>query len=106
MTLTPTDIEQIAEAVAGKIADHLPAGDTPRRWLHLDEAADYAGIGKKRLKTLADDPATEIIGYPDPDDGRRTWIFDKKSLDAYRLRPAREKNLIEKNILENIENIL
>jgi len=52
------------------------------RWLSLRDAAAYAAIGQKRLKALARDGL--IVGAPDPEDGRGGWIFDRRSLDAYR----------------------
>ena len=56
------------------------------RWLKLKEACRYSAIGKDRLKKLA--LAGEIIGYSDPDSGRGDWIFDRESLDQYRLNQA------------------
>ena len=52
------------------------------RWLKLKEAAIYSGIGRNRLKILAE--RGEIIGFSDPDSGRGDWIFDKNSIDEYR----------------------
>lgn len=54
-----------------------------RRWLKLKAAAQYSMIGKDRLKTLAVEK--KIIGYQDPDSTRGDWIFDKESIDNYRL---------------------
>ena len=66
--------------------------DTPR-WLKLKAAAKYSGLGIHRLKALAD--AGEIIGgkvrVGQDVDGRRDWVFDRFSLDAFmqaQLRPA------------------
>lgn len=67
------------------------------RWLGLDEAAEYAGLGRDRLKALA--LQRKVVGFPDPEDrrggNRKTgqasqgrWIFDRESLDAYRLEQA------------------
>ncbi len=53
-----------------------------RRWLKLTAASQYASIGKDRLKTLASEK--KIIGYQEPD-ARGDWIFDKESIDNYRL---------------------
>jgi len=55
---------------------------TPR-WLSLTAAAFYSHIGETKLKQLAEDG--EIIGFRDPTDRRGTWIFDRESLDAYRM---------------------
>jgi hypothetical protein len=52
------------------------------RWLKLKEASKYASIGMKRLKRLALERV--IKGFPDPENGRHDWIFDRLSLDAYR----------------------
>jgi len=53
------------------------------RWLSLKQAAEYAHLGQKRLKELAREGL--ISGNPDPENGRGDWIFDRESLDAYRL---------------------
>jgi len=53
-----------------------------RRWLPLREAALYSAIGKHRLIAMAQDG--RVKGFQDPDDKRRTWIFDRESLDSYR----------------------
>jgi len=69
---------------------------TDKRWLTLREAANYSAIGESRLIRLA--KAGEVKGFQDQGDGRRGWIFDRLSLDAYReaqaLQPThREKAL-------------
>lgn len=61
------------------------------RWLRLADAVRYSGLSKARLKALAQ--AREIVGGPDPGDrrgcrddrGDGTWIFDRLSLDRWRL---------------------
>lgn len=67
----------------------------PRRWLKLKAASEYCGLGRHLLKELAARGA--IIGGKvrvgrDPEKGRRDWLFDRYSLDAYiesQLRPAK-----------------
>jgi hypothetical protein len=58
------------------------------RWLKLIDAVRYSGLGKMRLKELA--MTGEIIGGQDSGDRRGgsegTWIFDRLSIDRYRLR--------------------
>ena len=54
------------------------------RWLSLKQAAEYSGIGRKRLILLA--KQGHIKGYQDPDTRRHDWIFDRLSIDAYRER--------------------
>ncbi len=56
------------------------------RWLKLKEACRYSAIGKDRLKQLA--LAGEIVGFSDPDSKRGDWIFDRESLDQYRMNQA------------------
>lgn len=56
------------------------------RWMKLEIAAFYSGIGKERLKSLAMDG--RIKGFQDPDSKRGDWIFDKNSLDIYRENQA------------------
>ena len=56
------------------------------RWLKLEPAAQHSSIGKARLKTLA--IRKVIRGFKDPDSKRGDWIFDRESLDAYRMNQA------------------
>lgn len=85
------------DILAAKIAEKILIQP---RWLKLKQAALYSSIGQKRLKNLAEDD--EIIGYPDPDSKRGDWIFDKNSLDTYRMKPVEETNLKFKKILDEI----
>ncbi|RZB36328.1 MAG: hypothetical protein SRB2_02153 [Desulfobacteraceae bacterium Eth-SRB2] len=64
----------------------MPENKINPRWLNLKEAARYSGIGKERLKKLADE--SHIKGFQDPDDKRGKWIFDRYSLDQYRENQA------------------
>ncbi len=66
---------------------------TGARWLKLIPASIYSSMGQHRLKELAKKGV--IVGYPDPDSKRGDWIFDKESLDKYRLRQA-PQNIEEK----------
>lgn len=70
---------------------------TPR-WIKLVPAAKYSSIGQKRLKELARKPGGIIVGYPDPDSKRGDWIFDRESIDKYRIRQVPES--IEQKLLE------
>ena len=56
------------------------------RWLKLKQAMVYSAIGRDRLKKLA--LSGEIVGFSDPDSGRGDWIFDRQSLDQYRMNQA------------------
>ena len=64
------------------------------RWLKLDPAARYSGLGKHQLKALA--KADKIRGGKvrvgaDPQRGRKDWFFDRLSIDAFlesQIRPA------------------
>ena len=42
---------------------------------------DYSGLGRDRLKKLAE--AGDIIGFRDTEDHNK-WIFDRVSIDTYR----------------------
>jgi hypothetical protein len=75
------EAKEIAQLVAGELKDAVGA-----RWIKLRAAAAYSAIGRSRLKQLA--RSGEIVGFPDPESGRRDWIFDKNSLDAYRLNQS------------------
>lgn len=62
------------------------------RWLKLKDASKWSAIGQKRLVQLAMDGV--IRGFQDPDSGRSEWIFDRYSIDDYRLNqadPAQDK---------------
>jgi hypothetical protein len=76
------DAERLAKQIANDIRPLFV------RWMKLRHAATYVGINKDRLKRLAE--TGEIVGYPDPDNGRGDWIFDRDSLDAYRLDQQRD----------------
>lgn len=66
----------------------LRSGSLWPRWLNLREASRYSAIGEKRLIELAGDGT--VRGFQDNDSGRRSWIFDRESLDAYREGQAAE----------------
>jgi len=53
------------------------------RWIKLKDAARYSAIGRHRLMRLASNG--KIVGFKDPGNGRADWVFDRDSLDAYRL---------------------
>jgi hypothetical protein len=80
--LTKAQTEKIAKEIAKELR---PLG---ARWMKLRFAATYAGINKDRLKQLAE--SGEIRGYPDPDNQRGDWIFDRNSLDEYRVNQRKE----------------
>lgn len=67
------------------------------RWIKLKPAARYSSLGEHRLKDLARQGI--IIGYPDPESKRGDWIFDKESIDKYRLRQAGSAVNIEEKLL-------
>jgi len=83
----PAEITDLAEQIALRIEGIM----LPDRWLKIKRAVSYSGIGRDRLKRLADDG--DIVGFPDPDSGRGDWIFDRKSLDEYRMNQYRQGEL-------------
>jgi hypothetical protein len=89
------------DIIANKIAEKLLIQP---RWLKLKQAAIYASINVKKLKMLAQEG--EVIGYSDPDSKRGDWIFDKQSLDEYRLKPFLETNVRCKEIIDKIGEYL
>jgi len=91
--LTNTDLDILADKLAERLLFQP-------RWLKIKQAAAYSGIGQKRLKVLAENG--EIIGYSDQDSGRGDWIFDRTSLDDYRMRPVHETNSRFQKILDGI----
>ncbi len=52
------------------------------RWLKTKEAAAYSAFGQQKLKRLAREK--KIVGFQDPTSKRGDWIFDRRSLDAFR----------------------
>lgn len=60
------------------------------RWLCLKDAISYSRIGRDRLKELAVSGA--VRGFKDPDNKRGDWIFDRLSLDEYRLSQVPDSN--------------
>ena len=55
----------------------------------------------RRLKKLAING--DIKGYQDKQSGRGDWIFDRKSIDEYRLKPLMEINLQAKKTLDRMK---
>ncbi|WDP90476.1 MAG: hypothetical protein HUN04_12550 [Desulfobacter sp.] len=51
--------------------------------MKLKVAMKYSGYGRMQLLTLV--AQKEIMGCQDPDSKRGDWIFDKNSIDEYRL---------------------
>ena len=79
----------MGDAIVIQISDGNP------RWLKLSAAARYSGLGRHLLKKLAEQKtisgARVRVGR-DPETGRRDWIFDRFSIDAYlesQIRPAK-----------------
>lgn len=78
------------------------AAGVPPRWLKLTQATKWAAMGKSRLISLAESGA--VVGFRDPESDRGDWIFDRYSIDEYRLsqaNPADERRRALK-ILEGI----
>jgi len=82
-----TDIDILVEAILSK-ETLMP------RWLKIQSATKYAAINKDKLKQLAQEG--DVLGYKDPTSNRGDWIFDRHSLDQYRLGLVREKEINEK----------
>ena len=85
------DINILADAIANKL-------NFQPRWLKLSAACKYASINKERLKQLAVD--NQITGYQEFERG--DWIFDKESLDSYRLQPIQNMKTKAKSILQSL----
>ena len=73
--MTNQDLDMLAAKIAERIA--VP------RWLKLSAAVQYSGYGRSKILSLA--KKKRLIGYQDPDSERGDWIFDKESIDDYRL---------------------
>lgn len=77
MDLTHSELEAMAAAIAGKVADTLRAEQTVQRWITLEEAMAYARASKNTLRRWID--AGHIYAF------RRTGklIVDRESIDAW-----------------------
>lgn len=73
------------------------------RWIKLKEAAEYSAIGRHRLKELAAIKA--ILGFQDPDSKRGDWIFDRNSLDEYRVRQYGDDSTAREKALAIMRNV-
>jgi len=67
------------DILAAKIAERI----STKRWMKLSAAVFYSSYSRAQLLKLAQ--RKDIIGYQDPDSERGDWIFDKESIDSYRL---------------------
>ena len=95
--MTDQELQKLAVLIAEKLT-------AQPRWLKLRQAAVYSGIGQKKLKDLAEQGS--IIGYPDPDTKKGCWIFDRLSIDEYRLRPWRQEEVLTQEMLDKIGGLL
>lgn len=100
MEITHNDIEPLASMIANHVAAVISAQETAGRWLKLKEAALYSSIGRKRLVQLAENG--KVAGFQDPDSGRGDWIFDRQSLDEYRLI---QSSALHKKALDLLDRI-
>ncbi len=73
--MTDQDLDILAAKIAERIA-------TPR-WMKLTAAVQYSGYSRAQLLKLT--KRRDITGYQDPDSDRGDWIFDKESIDEYRM---------------------
>jgi len=89
--MTDASLEKLADLITEKISVINP------RWLKLKQAATYASICKGRLKELALEGV--IRGYQDPASKRGDWIFDKESIDEFRLHPLKNMDAVVNDIL-------
>ncbi len=90
------------DILAGKIADKLLVQP---RWLKLKQAALYSSIGQKELIRLVEEK--RITGFQDSTLKTRPWIFDKNSINEYRLQQALSfnNNNDEQFALDMIESL-
>ena len=91
------EIELLAEKIAEKIKP-------PGRWMSTSQAIEYSRIGKNRLKKLASEG--KISGYQDVDNGRGDWIFDRCSIDKYRLSPLEASRSKKKQIIAKFKGLI
>jgi len=89
--MTELDVERLADMICRKIS-------MSPRWLKLTAASSYAAMNKHRLIRLAVDGL--IIGYQDSERG--DWIFDRNSIDEYRLKPVQAISKVKSGILKSL----
>jgi len=73
------------------------------RWLKIKEASIYSSIGVKRLKELA--LKKKIRAFKDQDIKTNAWVFDRLSIDEYRLAQINidaKNTQIAKDILNSL----
>lgn len=77
MDLTRTELEAIADAIAGKVLDNIRSDQVAQKWLTIEEAIDYAKTSKNTLRRWID--AGYIYAF------RRTGklIVDRDSIDSW-----------------------
>lgn len=76
------------QALALEISKNLPMSTPWPRWLSLKLAARYSNYGEKKLIELAQTTPPKIKGFRDPELGKNPWVFDKESIDRYRLEQS------------------
>lgn len=75
------------------------------RWMKLKAAAMYSSIGQKELIRLVQEG--RIDGFQDSRLKTKPWIFDKNSIDEYRLKQIGDyNNSIDEDIaIEIVESL-
>lgn len=81
--MTNSELDIIAAKIAEKILFQP-------RWLKLKPAALYSSIGQKELIKLVENK--KVAGFQDSSLKTKPWIFDKTSIDNYRIQQANKFN--------------
>ncbi len=92
------DIQTLSFQIARIIRPYIEKNDS--RWIKLSKAANYSGICKDRLIALAENGT--IIGFSDPDNKRGDWVFDRESIDQYRLNQGYK---LKKRVLDIVNGL-
>ena len=76
-------VEEITALVLQEVTPIIKKKMNPveKRYLTLNEAAHYSGIGVKRIKSMA--IRGVIDGFPDPGNKTGAWRIDRQSIDRY-----------------------
>ena len=98
MELNPKDIQTLSIQIAKTIRPFIEKNDA--RWIKLSKATNYSGICKDRLIALAE--SGTIIGFSDPDNRRGDWVFDRESIDQYRLNQGYK---LRKEVLDIVDGL-
>lgn len=75
-------VDEIVDRLFKRLAP-IVSENRDDRWVGLKRAAQYASLGEHELIRLAKNG--DIVGFQDRRKKTRPWIFDRQSLDEFRM---------------------